>query len=206
MKRICVLSMTPLIVVFLTACGSSTIAPVASDTAAPGEQTPFVLCGESTSWTRPAEEEQAAKWWDFGRYAGDQEEIKYLWTRNFFVAYGSASIEYDMINLSGLWTLAGDVRKKCIEPTAQDAILKLREAEVWVLLYRVKSVRRVGADYNIVIEPTKAGVQFIQFARPEDQVPLTLHFMSESGQEIERIVEAESAYWPYPQLIPTHQP
>ncbi len=122
------------------------------------------------------------------------------------MAYGNASGEYDAINLSGVWTLTGDVRTRCTEPAAQDAVLKLQKAEVWVLLYQVKSVKRMGTDYYLVIEPREKGVQFVQFARPDQQVPLTLHFVTESGQEIEKIAEAESPYWPYPQLVPTRQP
>jgi hypothetical protein len=215
MKGIGILSIMLLTVVSVVACASPVSAPTettankptVSGIAAQGEQIPFEICGESTTWIRPTEEEQKAKWWDFGRYAGGNDEvIKYPWTHDFFVAYGNASGEYDIINLSGLWTLAGEVRSKCIEPDRQDAILKLEKAEVWVLLHRVKSVRRVGTDHYITVEPTEKGGQFVQFARPEQQVPLTLHFVSESGQELEKIVEAESPYWPYPQLIPTRQP
>jgi len=207
MKRINVLSMILVAVVLLAACAAPTPVPTVANVMVQGEQVPFEICGESATWTRPTEGEQKAKWWDTGRYAGgDDKVIKYPWTHDFFVAYGNASGEYDLINLSGLWTLAGDVRSKCIEPERQDAILKLQKAEVWVLLHRVKSIKRVGTDYYIVVEPVEKGVQFVQFPRPEQQVPLTLHFVTEDGQEAERIVEAESPYWPYPQLVPTSQP
>jgi len=190
-----------------TPTGATANKPTTSGIAAQGEQIPFEICGESSTWTRPTEEEQRAKWWDSGRYAGgDEGVIKYPWTHNFFVAYGNASSEYDIINLSGLWTLEGDVRSQCIEPERQDAILKLQKAEVWVLLHRVKSIKRVGTDYYIVVEPVEKGVQFVQFPRPEQQVPLALHFVTEDGQEVEKIVETESPYWPYPQLVPTRQP
>ncbi len=172
-----------------------------------GEELSFEICGESTTWERPAEQEQNANWWSSGRYAGgDEEVIKYPWIHNFFVVYGSASGEYDITNLSGLWTLPGNVRAKCFEPERHDAILKLQTAEVWVLLHKVKTIKRVGTYYVIVVKPTEKGVQFVQFPRPECQLPLTLYFVTEEGQEIERIVEAESRYWPYPQLIPTPQP
>ena len=207
MKRINVLSMILVAVVLLAACAAPTPVPTVANVMVQGEQVPFEICGESATWTRPTEGEQKAKWWDTGRYAGgDDKVIKYPWTHDFFVAYGNASGEYDIINLSGLWTLAGNVRSKCIEPDRQDAVLKLEKAEVWVLLHRVKGIRRVGTDYYIVVEPTEKGVQFVQFSRPQQQVPLTLHFVTENGQEVEKIAEAESPYWPYPQLIPTRQP
>lgn len=178
--------------------------PSAKEIMALGEEISFEICGESTTWQRPAEQEQNAKWWSSGRYAGGNEEvIKYPWTRNFFVAYGHASSEYDIKNLSGLWTLSGDVRAKCFEPERHDAILKLQTAEVWVLLHRVKSVKRLGTSYVVVVEPTEKGVQFVQFTRPTEWVPLTMYLVTEDGKEIDKIVEAESPYWPYPQLIPT---
>lgn len=207
MKRINVLSLILVAVVLLAACVAPTPVPTVANVMVQGEQVPFKICGESSTWVRPDEEEQKAKWWDTGQYAGSNDRvIEYAWTHDFFVAYGHASGEYDIINLSGLWTLAGIVRNKCIEPDRQDAILKLEKAEVWVLLYRVKAIRRAGTDYYIVVEPVEKGVQFVQFPRPEQQVPLTLHFVTENGLEVEKIVEAESPYWPYPQLVPTRQP
>ncbi len=165
------------------------------------EQIAFEVCGESSTWMRPSEEEQKSKWWDFGRYAGaDEKVIKYPWTHDFFVAYGSASIEYDIINLSGLWTLPGNVRDNCLGSDRQEAIVALKTAEVWVLLHTVKNVYRTGADYYLVVEPAETGVQFVQFSRTEQHVPLTFHFVTEGSQEVEKIAEAESPYWPYPQL------
>jgi len=178
--------------------------PTVAEIMAQGEELSFEICGESTTWQRPAEQEQNAKWWSSGRYAGGNEEvIKYPWIHTFFVAYGHASSEYDIKNLSGLWTLSGDVRAKCFEPERHDAILKLQTAEVWVLLHRVKSVKRLGTRYVVVVEPMEKGVQFVQFARPTEWVPLTMYLVTEDGKEIDKIVEAESPYWPYPQLIPT---
>ena len=45
--------------------------------------------------------------------------------------------------------------------------------------------------------------QFIKFARPEQLLPLTFHFVTGNGQDVENIVAAESPYWPYPQIKPT---
>jgi len=194
--------------VLLTPTPAETLHPLTvAEIMAQGEELSFDVCGESTTWGRPTEQEQNATWWTFGRYAGgDEKVIKWPWTHNFFVAYGTASGEYDITNLSGLWTLPGDVKAKCFEPQRHDAILKLQTAEVWVLLHKVKSIKRLDTSYAIIVEPTGKGVQFVQFARPERWLPLTLHFVTKNGQEIEKIVEAESPYWPYPQLIPTPQP
>jgi hypothetical protein len=175
--------------------------PVPTETAQAVEQITFEICGESSTWARPSEGEQKTKWWDFGRYAGgDEKVIKYPWIHDFFVAYGHASTEYDILNLSGLWTLPGNARDTCLESDRQEAIAGLKTAEVWILLHTVKSIHRTGTDYYVVVEPAEKGVQFVQFSRPERQVPLTFHFVNEDGQEVEKLVEAESPYWPYPQL------
>ena len=187
--------------------------PTIAEILARGEELPFEVCGESTTWVRPSEEEQNAKWWTSGRYKCADERceqtIKDLWTHDFFVVYGSASIEYDLENLSGLWTLQGEERAKCYERERHEAVLRLEMAEVWVLLHRVKQVKRLGAFYVIVVEPTERGVQFVQFPRPAEKVPLTLYFVTADGQQIDVIAEAERppvAPWPYPQLVPTPEP
>jgi hypothetical protein len=182
-------------------------APTATEILKRGTELSFEVCGESTTWERPPESEQDHKWWRSGRYSGaDDHVIRYPWTHAFFVMYGHGSGTYDVENLSGLWTLAEDVRARCLEPERQDAILKLQTVEVWALYHRAKRVWQLGAHYVVVVEPVERGVQFVQFARPEQRVPLTLHFATEDGQEIEQIVEAESMYWPYPGLVPGAQP
>lgn len=181
--------------------------PTVTEILSQGTELSFEICGESTTWERPSEHEQDVKWWRSGRYDGaDDQVIQYPWTHAFFIVYGQGSIAYDIENLSGLWTLPGDIRARCLEPERQDAILRLQKAEVWALSHQVKRVRRLDSHYVVVVEPLERGVQFVQFARPEQWLPLTFHFVTEDGQEIEQIVEAESIYWPYPQLVPTSQP
>lgn len=188
-----------------TSAATPRLSPTFAEILAHGEKVPFEVCGESTSWVRPSEEQQASKWG--GRYAGANEEVtKYPWTHNFFVVYGSASIESDIENLSGLWTVQGGERGKCFEPERHDAILKLQTAEVWALLHKVNSIKRLDTSYVIVVEPGQRGVQFVQFPRPSGWLPLTLYFVTSDGQEVEKIAEADYMYWPYPQLVPTPQP
>jgi hypothetical protein len=47
------------------------------------ERTPFEICAESTTWTRPTPEVQA-KIWNDGRYK-DFARTAYAWTHNFLV-------------------------------------------------------------------------------------------------------------------------
>ncbi len=186
-----------------TGCGFTSAPQGVPPVAAQNVQVPFEICGESTTWTRPSEDEQNIKWWTFGRYANMDKELRQsFWTRNFFVVYGHASPEFDVTNLSGLWTLPEGVQQKCFEPQCHDAVLKLEKAEVWVLLHAVKSVKRQDTIYVVVVEPTSRGAQFVQFPRP-GQVPLTLQFTTQDGRELDKIEEAKSSYWPYPSLLPT---
>ena len=161
---------------------------------------PFEVCGESSTWRRPSEEEQRKTWWTFPRYSSAKQDfVKWPWTHNLFVIYGDADFEFDILNLSGLWTLPAGIRDQCVELKHLDAILKLDKAEVWILLNRVKSIKRLDDDFAVVVEPTSNGVQFIQFPRPR-RAPSVLHFVNESGKEIEEINEKTSPYWPYPNL------
>jgi hypothetical protein len=181
--------------------------PTVAEILSQGKELSFEICGESTTWERPPEGEQDAKWWRSERYSGgDDQVIQYPWTHDLIVTYGHGSITYDAENLSGLWSLPKDVRAQCLEPERQDAILRLQKAEVWAFSHQVKRVRRLGAHYVVVVEPSERGVQFVQFARPEQWLPLVFHFVTEDGQEIEQIMEAESLYWPYPGLVPPSQP
>lgn len=163
-----------------------------------GEEVPFVICAEAPAWTRPSEEEQAAQW-DSGRYTGMPEDLRtYHWTHDFFIVYGSASIEYDIVNLAGLWTLptAG-----CLAQERQDAVVKFEAAEVWVLLHTVREVKRIDTSYAIVVEPVDQGVQFIQFSRPaspdpQSSPPLTVYFIAQDGHVVDSIAESDYIYWP----------
>jgi len=196
---------TPIPTLTPTNAATPRLSPTVAEILAQGEKVPFEVCGESTTWVRPSEEEQASKW-GAGRYAGANEEVtKYPWTHDFFVVYGGASIEHDIENLSGLLTLQGGERAKCFEPERHDAILKLQTAEVWALLHKVNNIKRLDTSYVIVVEPIQRGVQFVQFPRPTEWLPLTLYFVTTDGKEVEKIVEADYIYWPYPQLVSTPQ-
>ena len=175
---------------------TSTPISAAAEIVARGEDVPFDLCGEASAWVRPSEERQRSKIWEFGRYAGaDEEVLKYPWTHNFFVRYGSASIGQDIRDLSGLWTLPGWARSGCIEQERHDALRNWEEAEIWVLFHKVRQIRREGTSYVVIVEPVEHGVQFVRFPRP-DQRPLTLYFVTEDGREIDRVVEEDYRYWP----------
>lgn len=173
---------------------------------AQGNPVQFEVCGESKTWTRPTQDEENQKWWTFARYADMDRSIREsYWTRDFFVAYGNPSPEFDTVNLSGLWTLPDGVRGTCLEPARQEAVLKLETAEIWVLLHSVKDIRQEGTNIFLVVKPTSTGVQFVQFPRPGPS-PMSLHFVTPEGQEIAQINEYKSPDWPYPSILPTPTP
>jgi dipeptidyl aminopeptidase/acylaminoacyl peptidase len=163
------------------------------------------ICGSAGSWERPSEEEQTSVW-ESGRYAGaDEEVLTYPWRHDFFLHYGSASVEQDLTNLSGLWTLPEGARARCIEPERQQALIDWEEVELWILLHRVKRVRRADASYTVVVEPVKQGVQFVRLPR-SDQLPLTFTFVTEEGQVVETIEEEDYRYWPGSSSAETEEP
>src|SRR5215467_4833486 len=96
---------------------------------------PFEICAQSATWVRPSAEEQA-KIWNMGRYQGFPHD-PYEWGHNFLVVPNSASIAYDLRNLSGLWTeppLGQCHSAKNPQEREYEWI------EVWVLLHRVTQV------------------------------------------------------------------
>ena len=103
-----------------------------------GDETPFAICGMSSSWQRASIEEQREKRRSNARYAGlPQGFLDFFWQSKFFFAYGNASTNCDLINLTGLWSLAPEIQIGYQDAKVHDAVLKLAEAELWVLDYQV---------------------------------------------------------------------
>jgi hypothetical protein len=143
-----------------------------------GKAIAFEVCSTSPVWVRPTNKAQMQQIQSTGRYADAktnqeiQNLIQQFWTRNviLFGSYGlSARIE--PIYLSGLWTIPNtidSISNKCY--ASRQRILDLnsgKTAEVWLLLYKVRSVKWLGNRYVMVVQPVSQGVQFIQFARVE---------------------------------------
>ena len=174
---------------------------------AQGEEVPFEVCGESSTWMRPSEEEQKRKWWSSPRYSNaDKERIQRFWTHDFFVSYGFASPEFEVLSLTGLWTLPDGVRDKCFERQGLEAVQNGQKAEVWVLLHKVQRVKRLGTDYAVVVEPVGQGVQFVRFPRPEQKGPLTLYYITQDGQVVDVYREGVEDTWPHRSPQPTAKP
>lgn len=160
-----------------------------------GAPVSFEVCGVDSNWVRPSEEMQQRHLHTLGRYVGVEESIaEYLWSENFLINYGSASVEYDMLNLSGLWTLPTDVRATCLN-TGTAADLMHSTVELWVLLHKVNAITYSDASYTIVVEPVEKGAEFVRFSRAT-QEPLTLRFVTLDGSEVAQIVETAFPFFP----------
>ncbi|MEW6233625.1 MAG: LPXTG cell wall anchor domain-containing protein [Chloroflexota bacterium] len=176
-----------------TATGTPVLTPPVPEILARGQEISFTVCAKSSTWTRPSAEDMAAKW-SFGRWKWPDEKgeklIKYPWTHFFFVATGSASIEYDLLNLSGVSREPFDEESKnCIGDRGRDdAIAARKAARVWLLLHRLRAIKRLGTYYVFVVEPTDGGFQFVDFPVTAP-ASLTLYFVAPDGKEIDKIVE-----------------
>ena len=166
-----------------------------------GEAIPFDVCGTWASWQRPSLEEQMEQWWSNLRYSElPQESLDAYWQSSFFFNYANASGSYDTVNLSGLWTLPAEVQRGCLDPAVQVSVLKLEEAELWVLDHQVQTIMAIGDDYVIQVRPSIGTIQFVHFPRPDRRGPLIAYFADETGRLITRIDESKSPTWPYPEV------
>ncbi|MEW6231951.1 MAG: LPXTG cell wall anchor domain-containing protein [Chloroflexota bacterium] len=135
----------------------------------------------------------AAKW-SFGRWKWSDEQgeklIKYPWTHFFFMVDGSASLEYDLLNLSGVSREPFDEESKnCIGDRGRnEAIVVRKAARVWLLLHRLRTIKRLGTHYVFVVEPADRGFQSVDFPVTAP-ASLTLYFVTPDGKEIDKIVE-----------------
>jgi hypothetical protein len=142
------------------------------------QSVPYEVCAESTAWVRPSPEVQA-EIWNMGRYQGFRHD-PYEWTHNFLIVPNSASITYDLRNLSGLWTAPPSEQCRSAESPSQ------REndwIEVWVLLHRVTQITHDNNTYTITVAPAGAGFQSIMFRRMNPRA--VLRFVTADGKQLE---------------------
>ncbi len=157
----------------------------------------FQVCGESQDWVRPPKDQQRSKWWSNPRYQNARENyVEYPWTHNFFVVYGTSDLEFDLANLSGLWSLPGNVRKSCVSRPNLESVLKLEKAELWVLLHRVKEIRFLNGEYIVIVEPTRTGAQFVQFPR-FNRGRSVFRIVDPDMRVIDILDESSNTHWPY---------
>lgn len=156
----------------------------------------FEICYEDENWERPSESEQIKQLESQPRYSSElnREPLKSLWetfwNQNIFSfkSYG-LSARQEPIYLSGLWTIIGGIWS-CYDANRIAKLNSGENAEVWILLHRVVSIKWIGERYIMVVKPTKRGVQIIQFSRKEHQAYLPLQVITDSGEEL-KVVQRE---------------
>ena len=143
---------------------------------------PFNICAESTTWVRPSPEVQA-KIWNMGRYKGMPGE-PHEWTHDFIVIDDplSASIAYDVSNLTGLWTEPPPENKCATDETNR------RSGGDWIevlaLLHRVTRVTHENNTYTVTVDPAGRGFQAVYIRRMNPSA--VLRFVTQDGKELER--------------------
>jgi hypothetical protein len=162
-----------------------------------GEIVPFEVCGIVSGWKRPTDADQAIIW-ESPRYSGTLTSVlRYPWTHHFLISYGSASIDYDLINLSGLHNASNEPRLKCRQGNRLRELLSGNSAELWALGFRIRQIRRVSNTYAVTVVPDPTTVAFIHVSRPLPKQPLIFMFVTDSGVEVERLDESQYPYWPH---------
>ncbi len=80
----------------------------------------------------------------------------------------------EVLYQSGIWTLPEEKIERCL---AEDNVMKVRDGEMaWIFLlqHKVRSLKWQKNHYVLEIEPTKTGLQVIQFDRQDKQKSLPL--------------------------------
>lgn len=148
----------------------------------------FKVCYESKTWIRPTPGEQKTHLTRFnGRYT--PEEIAELggdyWKYNIFAftTFPGGSGNVDIGQRAGLWTPQdSNNTKKCNDYVTQ--LNSGKTGAVWILNYKIVSLKWLNNRYILQVKQTKQGWQQIQFPRRESLESLPLTVMNERGQNV----------------------
>jgi hypothetical protein len=138
---------------------------------------PFDVCASSATWIRPSADVQS-KIWNDHRYR-DLGPNAFEWTHTFIPAEpDSASIQYSIMNLSGVWT---DVRTNQCPWRGERG----QWTEIWSLNYHITGISLSGLVYTIDVVPLSRGYEIIQFLRPQTlggEARTRLRFVTQEGR------------------------
>ncbi|MBE7381698.1 MAG: hypothetical protein F6J95_009850 [Leptolyngbya sp. SIO1E4] len=173
------------------------VAQAATSPAVGGDAGPqsvnFEVCGYLPDWERPDLETQTAELNNNPRYAGelDEDPLKSLsekfWNEFIFTftTYG-LSARVEPTYLSGVWT-AIDGMEACHGGDRPEAINQGQWAEMWLIGHQVLSIEWSGDHYQITVESTPRGLQFVQFERFETNGTLPIVVVEINGTEVAAI-------------------
>jgi hypothetical protein len=150
----------------------------------------YEICGDIPSWQRPEATSYRAALEANPRYGeGLQEEpLKSLydkfWTQTIFAftTYG-LSARMEPVLLSGIANSIEEM-ESCYEGDLPESINSGSIAEVWLLGYQVTGIQWTGQTYQITVEQTPQGLQFVQFERQETDTFLPIVVVQADGQEV----------------------
>jgi hypothetical protein len=149
----------------------------------------FSVCGESRNWVRPSLAEQLKKLHSDSRYRDfTRQEIQddLLWQNQIFLLknYG-LSLFIDFVYLSGIWAIPPETYSKCTE--IDEEVLKINSGElVYVILLhnKVKKIELQNGQYLMIVEPTKKGIEFVQFSRLKGKPTIPIKVVQLNGEEL----------------------
>lgn len=148
------------------------------------------VCGALPEWERLSLEAQTTALMDNPRYgeALAAEPLKSLfeklWQESLitFTTYG-LSARTEPVYLSGVWT-GIEAMTACYEGDRPAAINAGTLAEMWLIGYQVDEFLWTGETYQITVQPTTTGLQFVQFERLENEDTLPLVVLESGGSTL----------------------
>ncbi|NEQ44054.1 MAG: hypothetical protein F6K00_11055 [Leptolyngbya sp. SIOISBB] len=145
------------------------------------------VCGALPEWERLSLDAQTTALIENPRYgeALAVEPLKSLfekfWQESLitFTTYG-LSARTEPVYLSGVWT-GIEAMSACYEGDRPAAINAGTLAEMWLIGYQIADFVWTGETYQVTVEPTTAGLRFIQFERLENEDTLPLVVLESGG-------------------------
>ena len=156
----------------------------------PPQSIDFVVCGAIPDWERLSLAEQTAALTEQPRYgeAITAEPLKSLfekfWQQSVisFTTYG-LSARTEPVYLSGVWT-GIDAMSGCYEGDRPEAINQGELAELWLIGHQVVDITWANDAYQVTVDTTTTGLQFVQFDRLETSEILPLVVIESDGDQV----------------------
>jgi hypothetical protein len=150
----------------------------------------YEICGELSDWQRLALAEQKVALANNPRYGAALSEaplsdlFEKFWQESIitFTTYG-LSARTEPIFLSGVWT-GIEAMDACYEGDRPAAINEGELAEIWLIGHRIENIAWNGNEYEVTVEPTTTGLQFVQFERLESTPVLPVIVLEKDGSEL----------------------
>ncbi|EDN71254.1 secreted protein [Beggiatoa sp. PS] len=141
---------------------------------------PFEICEQSKTWKKPSKSQQSKRMWGdnysrtrYSRFYSYDENTFFTdpdspWQYTVFAYHGGASEFGDLKVFSGLWIVdsPNSFEPSCTRGKLHSAIANAQAASFILLLYQVKTIKRQGSNYTVIVESTTKGYQWISISTP----------------------------------------